>query len=629
MVPSLKPTKLQSFLPSSELSFLSSSVPSVSPSHKPSVIPTWKPTLKPSSSLKPSPAFFPSTNPSVSLFPSSTPSHHPSTVPTSQPSNIPSLLFSEMPSEEPTRILIVPSKTPSFQPSYIVDTAVFFDIEFSVSCPFDENEISVLTSSLELVLSNVISIDDVHTEVTVTIFNGNECFSRRNRRALASFRTIKAEAEVHLSTFDPSIVLPISSDALAMIKNEESYIYDEIFIQSGISIANMTISVIETPSGGPTNIPTVEPTLEPSAMPSQKPSESLTPSTSTALFSMPSESPSSSKPSQGPNAPVIEIHHVEITYIVGFKYNPPEPFYNAATLKDLNVYGDVMNTVKLALFDFLLPSSNHTNIEGYRQMLEIYDTYTINDHMNSIKHKTIIDVLACPIEFNSSDSCVKVVTDISIEINVIKIEANEVITTLKSVMRNAMKSPDFVQMLNETDIVQVQYEDNVHIDGKDRLSTSMISIIASSCVVGIVAIIFGIRRYHSYCFRESNFVHCKNNCNIKSADFCADDEKLGQRSTYYERQTAPPMNEVYPSSRPVSAITNITSAVSRISHSVSPIITELKSKKRSLEMRFSSIFGGNNAPQETSTRARNPSVRTRQRSRQRRTPQTDQSSTKT
>jgi hypothetical protein len=738
LTPTNFPSVLPSFIPSSDPSSIPSSPPSILPSFLPSINPTSKPTGNPSASMKPSPAFFPSTNPSDSFFPSSRPSHHPITVPTSQPSNIPSLLpsvvpsripsqgpsriptfgaseypslnpsdlpsvepsnvptkqpsaspsfssssiptvsfgpsslykpsespswsflptsfpsdypssnpselltfvttqspsispsllSSEMPSEDPTRILTVPSKTPSFQPSHLVDTTVTFDIEFSVSCPFDENQISALASSLEHVLSSVISIDDVHTEVTVTIFNGNECFSRRNRRALSSFRTIKAEAEVHLSTFDPFIVLPISSDALTMIKTEESFIYDEILIQSGISIANMTISIIENPSEGPTNIPTVEPTLEPSTMPSQKPSESLRPSTSPVLFSMPSELPSSSKPSQGPTVPVIEIHHAEVTYILGFKYNPPEPIYNAATLKDLNVYGDVMNTVKLTLSDFLSPSSNHTNVEGYRQMLEIYDTYSINDDMNSINHKRIIDVLACPIEFDTSDSCVKVVTDIGIEINVIKIEANEVITALKSFLRNAMKSPDFVQMLNETDIVQVQYEDNVHIDGKDGPSTSMISIIASSCVVGIVAIIFGIRRYNSYCFHESNNVYCKNNCNIKSADFCADDEKLGPRSTYYERQTAPPMNEVYPSSRPVSAITNITSAVSRISHSVSPIITELKSKKRSLEMRFSSIFGGSNAPQETSTRATNPSVRTRRRSRQRRTPQTDQSSMK-
>jgi len=509
----------------------------------------------------------------------------------------------------------------------------FFDLEFSVECPFEDDQISLFKSSLERAIKSVVNTTETETKVVVTILNDVRCLSRRNQRALLSSETIKAVAEIYLMSFEPPIVLPVKSDTLTMIEAKAAYIYDEVFAQSNITIANMSISIIENPSSSPSVGPSIEPSIEPSLIPSQKPTTSVVPSysVSTATPSPLSAQPTallSTELSQSPTDSIIESHDVEVTYILGFRFNPPEPLYDASTLMDPNVYGNVMDSVKLAICNTLLPQSNYSSVEGHTRRLGTFITDI--DPMTSIVHKSITDVLPCPAGFESSNTCVEVVTDIAVEINLIKIGTNEVKTTLARLLKDVISSPEFIHRLNDTDIVQVQYEESEHIGAKKDPSTNMIIIIASSSVIGIGAIIFGIRRYRRSCFQKSSSEDWKTISHIKSQDFCADDEKLG-RTTYYERQTAPPFDEVYQSSRPVSAMTNITSAVSRLSYSVSPIISELKTKKRSLEMRFSSLFSSNDSPHDTNTRVTSRSAGTHRRSRQshqRRTPQTESSSTK-
>lgn len=202
-------------------------------------------------------------------------------------------------------------------------------------------------------------------------------------------------------------------------------------------------------------------------------------------------------PSINPTAPIIELRNVQITYTLGFKNRLDGVPYSAATLKDRNIHSDVMDAIKASLFSALTASVSSdvdtSNVPSYTRNLSSQVFFELKSPTTSILHNSIIDLSPCPRNFIESDSCVKVITDIIVLFNSIKYKSDEVQSSVIKILESTMPSSEFVDSLNTSDVTRLEFGETVEIRNKDGIGTNTIIIIASSSLVGIGAILCGVR----------------------------------------------------------------------------------------------------------------------------------------
>lgn len=448
--PSHSPTTVPSGFPSSS----PTSVPTSSPSSHPSASPSTGPSSSPSGRPSPSPSELPSRAPSAqpTLFPSKRPTFMPSNSPSSQPSSPPSSRPSSSPSESPThRPSVFPSMSPSDLPSMF---------------PTKSNEPSSTPSSKPTYVGTL--------KPSVSVMPTTSPSKLPSSSPTGFPTSFPSQSPTGLPSQPPS-----NSPTFAPSASPSSQ-------PSGFPSVKPTSSPSLLPSNQPTAMPSKRPTLFPGHTMPPSESPSSTPSAKPTISHAPSKS---MQPSASPTR--VIVFQVQFSYMIGFENSN----ITARSLDDANRDDVIMDDVRSGLRRVLALSD--ITRRNLRQLI----SFKGDDAFQSIYHKNITDK-DCPEEFDVSQSCVEVRSEVIVHADPEQNSETSVAREVKTPIQESMGDGVFLA-LSSSSIKEVKYlgdpSDNGDGEGDPDidplLNNGELAGIAIGAVVLVAAVsIFGVSR---------------------------------------------------------------------------------------------------------------------------------------
>jgi len=253
------------------------------------------------------------------------------------------------------------------------------------------------------------------------------------------------------------------------------------FDSSGPSyLPSIRRSLSPTQSSAPSSVSSKMASLPPSARPTFR---GVSSSPSTSPHGHPSRSPSISPlpsvsvvPSSAPSS--RDPYGIKFSYVLGFN----DTNVTAQTLDDAYLYVDIMDEVRQAIRR-VLALSDVTRMR--RMTLRKLDVVLMtNDPLGSIFHRQLRDE-DCPIEFEISQNCVRVVTEVLAFANSERYTKQEVENQVLAPIRSAMESDQFIDSIDRQEVKEVKYLSEEAQVNDDGLLTEKDGILNNTGIAGI------------------------------------------------------------------------------------------------------------------------------------------------
>jgi len=233
-------------------------------------------------------------------------------------------------------------------------------------------------------------------------------------------------------------------------------------------------------SSGPSSLPSIHKSLPPSARPSFR---GISNSPSSSPHGYPSHSPSISPlpsvsvvPSSAPSS--RDPYGIKFSYMLGFN----DTNITAQTLDDAYLYVDIMDEVRQAIRR-VLALSDVTRMR--RMALRKLDVVLMtNDPLGSIFHRQLRDE-DCPTEFEISQNCVRVVTEVLAFANSERYTKKEVESQVLAPIRSAMETDQFIDSIDRQEVKEVKYLSEEAQENDDGLLTEKDGILNNTGIAGI------------------------------------------------------------------------------------------------------------------------------------------------